>query len=128
VWGQPLIEAVNVRLQEWGRWSTARVDGGTGFFRQYNYSEKLPSAWHGSDFTPAANLRCLATEAGVGMLLKEHHRLGLAVTSYYRDHVDWGVAAQAAALGYCRGSLYRDIDRAHLVLLEFWDDHGDVKR
>lgn len=115
-----MIVYCDARLREWGEWSWCRNGGAVP---TSGYLDEPRIAPYASLSTPD-NLRCLESEAGVGWLLKHSRRLGDAVCICYRDHVDWSTQMQAEFLHVSRMSLWRYIDRAHQVLLEYWVDRA----
>lgn len=123
----PVLTYIDQRLTEWGRWSLMRSDGGGWQLApQVKYREWEPRALPVGPAAPVDEQceKCWECEAGVGWLLVTHRRVGLVVTSVYRDRLTWSAGMIATWLHVSRMTLYRDLDRAHVLLWEYLLDRA----
>jgi hypothetical protein len=123
-WWNELIPYVAARLVDWGLWSRMRLDGFYGLGgRGFGYREPSPSNPIGY-WTAGADFRCNETDEGVAWLRLQSKSLSNAVTLVYRDHPEFSGEMSARFLGCSRMTLWRRIDTAHDLLLEYFMDRG----
>jgi hypothetical protein len=91
------------------------VDGMSWTVRQYDYEERTATST-ALDYAVIDDI-AMQTDQAVATLRLQHRGCYWVVCSLYRDHVGWSVEMQATALGICRRTFYRRVDRSHVLIL-----------
>jgi hypothetical protein len=117
-----MVLYVHERLQRWAAWSAMRLEGSARFAVGFKYKEWVPQATAVGSISPDLDEQALQTEMGVSWLRQTNRRCGAVICTHYRDRPDWSAAMQATLLHVCVRTLYRDIDKAHTLLLGYFVD------
>jgi hypothetical protein len=115
-----VIDYVDLRLQQWGRWCMARLDGDLGStVHGFGYCE--PDYGPGRYCsTPLIREECMLTQAAVTWLaICGKRMLQEAVVMHYRDGIKETAEACAARLAICRRTYFYRIERAHLDIMGY---------
>ena len=122
------LSYVDRRLAAWAEWSASRDDGG-GHYTQVRYREPEIRGNVGDVLCPVLGDEPIHTEWAVGLLLKEHRRLGLIVLDTWRWHPGWSASMLATLHGISERTYWRHLERARLKLhLTFLDQAAGVVR
>ena len=118
-----MINYMDRRLQSWGRWSLARLDGQWSHVSQCRYREREPRSY-GFDNVMPIDESCTETDRAIAWLSLKERRCAAIVCSTYRDHLSWSAEMRARLLSISSRTLYRDLDRAHALLQRYLNDRA----